>query len=111
MKVTTGTIARTAVLAVSLLNVLLNAFGKNPLPFSDDEVYTAVSTVVAVVASLAAWWKNNSFTKAALNSTPINTALPAVSTPAAAGCVPVLWFYITLVLPAWTPLLGHRSAY
>ena len=37
MKVTTGTIARTAVLVVSLLNVLLNAFGKNPLPFSDDE--------------------------------------------------------------------------
>ena len=50
MKVTAGTIARTVVLAVSLLNVLLNAFGKNPLPFSDDEVYTAVSTVVAVVA-------------------------------------------------------------
>ena len=67
MKVTTGTIARTVVLAVSLLNVLLNAFGKNPLPFSDDEVYTAVSTVVAVVASLAAW-KNNSFTKAALKA-------------------------------------------
>ena len=67
MKVTAGTIARTAVLAVSLLNVLLNAFGKNPLPFS-DEVYTAVSTVVAVAASLAAWWKNNSFTKAALKA-------------------------------------------
>ncbi len=68
MKVTAGTIARTVVLAVSLLNVLLNAFGKNPLPFSDDEVYTAVSTVVAVVASLAAWWKNNSFTTAALKA-------------------------------------------
>ena len=66
MKVNAGTIARTAVLAVSLLNVLLNAFGKNPLPFSDDEVYTTVSTVVAVVASLAAWWKNNSFTAAAI---------------------------------------------
>ena len=44
------------------------AGGKNPLPFSDDEVYTTVSTVVAVVASLAAWWKNNSFTKAALKA-------------------------------------------
>ena len=68
MKVTAGTIARTVVLAVSLLNVRLNAFGKNPLPFSDDEVYTAVSTVVAVVASLAAWWKNNSFTPEAIEA-------------------------------------------
>ena len=68
MKVSKETIVRTAVLFVALLNTVLNAFGKNPLPFSDDEVYTAVSTVVAVVASLAAWWKNNSFTKAALKA-------------------------------------------
>lgn len=68
MKISAGTIARTAVLVVSLLNVLLNAFGKNPLPFSDDQVYTAVSTVVAVAASIAAWWKNNSFTKAAIKA-------------------------------------------
>lgn len=68
MKISAGTIARTAVLVVSLLNVLLNAFGKNPLPFSDDEVYTAVSTVVAVAASVAAWWKNNSFTQAAIKA-------------------------------------------
>ena len=36
MKVTAGTIARTVVLAVSLLNVLLNAFGKNPLYLLHD---------------------------------------------------------------------------
>ena len=75
MKVTTGTIARTVVLVVSLLNVLLNAFGKNPLPFSDDEVYTTVSTVVAVVASLAAWWKNNSFTPEAIEADDFMTRL------------------------------------
>lgn len=68
MKVSKETIVRTVVLFVALLNTVLNACGKNPLPFSDDEVYTAVSTVVAVAASLAAWWKNNSFTKAALKA-------------------------------------------
>lgn len=68
MKVTAGTIARTTVLAVSLVNLVLNAFGKNPLPFSDDEVYTGVSAMIAVAASVAAWWKNNSFTKAALKA-------------------------------------------
>ena len=68
MKVTAGTIARTVVLAVSLLNVLLNAFGKNPLPFSDDEVYTAVSTVAAAVPLRAAGWKNNNYTQAAMKA-------------------------------------------
>ena len=68
MKVSKETIVRTVVLFVALLNIVLNACGKNPLPFSDDEIYTAASTVVAVAASLAAWWKNNSFTKAALKA-------------------------------------------
>ena len=46
----------------------LNACGKNPLPFSDDEVYTGVSAVVATVAAVWAWWKNNSFTAAAVKA-------------------------------------------
>lgn len=46
----------------------LERLWQEPFPFSDDEVYTAVSTVVAVAASLAAWWKNNSFTTAALKA-------------------------------------------
>jgi len=53
---------------VALLNTVLNACGKNPLPFSDDEVYTGVSAVVATVAAVWAWWKNNSFTAAAVKA-------------------------------------------
>lgn len=68
MKVSKETIARTVVLFVALLNTVLNACGKNPLPFSDDEVYTGVSAVVATVASIWAWWKNNSFTSAAVKA-------------------------------------------
>lgn len=68
MKVSKETIVRTIVLFVALLNTVLNACGKNPLPFSDDEVYTGVSAVVATVAAVWAWWKNNSFTAAAVKA-------------------------------------------
>lgn len=68
MKVSKETIVRTVVLFVALLNTVLNACGKNPLPFSDDEVYTGASAVVATVAAVWAWWKNNSFTAAAVKA-------------------------------------------
>lgn len=65
-KIETGTIVRTAVLAFALGNQILTACGKNPLPFSNEEMEQAVSTTVTAAASLWAWWKNNSFTQAAI---------------------------------------------
>nr|DAO37469.1 MAG TPA: holin [Bacteriophage sp.] len=69
--ISAGTIARTIVLIVALVNTLFTAFGKNPLPFSDEEVYAGVSAVITVVVSLVAWWKNNSFTKKAIEADAI----------------------------------------
>jgi SPP1 family holin len=68
MKPTKSTIVRTIVLIVMLLNQLLAAFGKSPLPFSDEQVESFVSTMLTVASALWAWWKNNSFTKAALDA-------------------------------------------
>lgn len=65
-KIETGTIVRTAVLVFALVNQTLTISGNNPLPFSEDEVGQAVSMVLTVGASLWAWWKNNSFTQAAI---------------------------------------------
>ncbi len=59
---TAGTLVRTVMLVVALLNLVLTSFGKNPLPFSDEQIYTGLSALVTVAAALAAWWKNNSFT-------------------------------------------------
>ena len=64
--VSSGTIVRTIVLVITLINTVLTGIGKNPLPFSDEQVYTIVSNAATVVASLWAWWKNNSFTKNAI---------------------------------------------
>ena len=69
--ISAGTIARTIVLIVALVNTLLTAFEKNPLPFSDDELYAFVFPVITVIVSLVAWWKNNSFTKKAIEADAI----------------------------------------
>lgn len=68
MKVTAGTISRTIVLALALINQLLTAFGYEIINLSDDTVNQLVSVIFTIVAALVAWWKNNSFTKAALEA-------------------------------------------
>jgi len=60
------TLIRSAALFLSLINQLLLAFGKNPLPFSDEEIFEGVSALATFVLSIVSWWKNNSFTKEAI---------------------------------------------
>ncbi len=62
------TIVRTVVLVLALVNNVLTMCGKNPLPFSDEELYLGVSSVVTVCVTLWAWWKNNSFTQNAIEA-------------------------------------------
>ena len=63
--ITAGTLARTIILALALINQILSATGHPVLPIEDAEVETLVSTAWTVIAALIAWWKNNSFTAAA----------------------------------------------
>ena len=58
-------IVRLVVLVILLVNQALIVFGLNPLPFSEEQIYEAVSSVATVVVALWAWWKNNSITKEA----------------------------------------------
>lgn len=60
------TIIRTVILIIALLNQVLTAAGHNPLPFSDEEIYTGLTAVLTVGAAVWAWWRNNSFTKNAI---------------------------------------------
>ena len=62
------TLLRTVVLVLALVNQILTALGKNPLPFSEEESYEGISAILTAGASLWAWWKNNSFTKAAVRA-------------------------------------------
>ncbi|MBF7097569.1 phage holin [Alkalibacter mobilis] len=53
---------RTIVLLVALFNQGLRVMGFDVLPFAEEEVADALSIIFMVIASLWAWWKNNSFT-------------------------------------------------
>lgn len=65
MNITAGTIARTIILALALINQVLSVTGHPVLPIDDAQIETLVTTGWTVVAALIAWWKNNSFTAAA----------------------------------------------
>lgn len=60
--VSAGTVARTVVLILALVNQVLTVFGWSPIPIEDDTVVELISLAFTVIASLTAWWKNNSFT-------------------------------------------------
>lgn len=68
MKISKGTIARTIILALALINQLLTASGHNVINIADEDINTLISTAFTIVSAVAAWWKNNSFTSAAIEA-------------------------------------------
>ena len=58
-----------------VLNTVLSAFNVNPLPFTNEEVSAAVSSVGAVVMTIVVWWRQNVMTKAANDGHRLTTAI------------------------------------
>ena len=61
-----GTVVRTVLLFIALVNQTLIMFGKSALPISEDQVntmadalYVAGSTIFTIITTLVAWFKNN----------------------------------------------------
>jgi SPP1 family holin len=68
MKVSLGTKVRTVALFIALINQVLVVLGYHPLPFDQDAVEQVVTLGFTGVTALWAWWKNNSFSKAAVKA-------------------------------------------
>ncbi len=66
--ISAGTIARTTCLLLALTNQVLSALGKPVLPIESATVEQLVTAGITTVTALIAWWKNNSFTPAALEA-------------------------------------------
>lgn len=76
-KISADTIARTICLVLALANQILAIFGKDILPFTEDGVYQMISMLATLITSGAAWWKNNSFTAAAIEGDKVKEQLKA----------------------------------
>jgi SPP1 family holin len=66
LQITSGTIARTAILILALVNQVLTATGHSVINISDENINTLISTGFTIISAIIAWWKNNSFTQAAI---------------------------------------------
>ena len=56
------------VTALLLVNTILTASGKNPIPYSESAVYELISNFLSAVAVLYAWWKNQNVTDEAIQA-------------------------------------------
>lgn len=68
-------IARFIALGVVLINSILTMFNINPIPFSQEEVYGIVSTIITCGVTIYTAWKNNSVTKEAKMADKVMIAL------------------------------------
>lgn len=68
IKVQPDTIIRTIVLIVALVNQILTSTGHSPIPVDDNQLTELITLAFTIVASVWAWWKNNSFTSAAIRA-------------------------------------------
>ena len=58
-------IVRLVVLVILLVNQTLIVMGWSPLPYTEDQIYEAVSSVATVAVAIWTWYKNNNVTKEA----------------------------------------------
>ena len=75
LKITPGTIARTVILAIAIINRILARFGHPIIDIDSGIITEFVADAWLIVTALIAWWKNNSFTLPALAGDIIMRAL------------------------------------
>lgn len=75
MKITKGTITRSILLFIVVLNMLLKKMGLNPLNINQGTAEYFVETVFEILVIAVSFWKNNSFSKNALKADEFLRAL------------------------------------
>ena len=69
------TIVRTIMLFIGIINTICILMGWNPLDIDESIIYEIVSAVYMVAVTVWSWWKNNSFSHAAVSADNIKDAM------------------------------------
>ena len=79
MDISKGTIIRTAVFVLGIVNFILVREGYSVLPIDEAWIESVVADVWLIGSAIVGFWKNNSFTKAAIEADGIMKAIKIVA--------------------------------
>jgi len=68
MNISKGTIVRTIMLLIVVINLILKHCGVDLINVSESEILTIVEMLIEVAVIIVAFWKNNSFTDKAIKA-------------------------------------------
>ena len=68
MKISKGTIVRTVMLAIVIINLILKQLGLNIIDVSESEILSVIEMVIEIAVIVVSFWKNNSYTKNAIKA-------------------------------------------
>lgn len=68
MEISKGTIVRTILLIIALINLGLKHFGLDIINVSESEVLSVVEYVIEIAIIVVGFWKNNSYTEKAIEA-------------------------------------------
>lgn len=68
MNISKGTIVRTIMLLIVVINLILKHCGVDLINVSESEILTIVEMLIEIAVIVVAFWKNNSFTDKAIKA-------------------------------------------
>ena len=68
MKISKGTIVRTIMLLIVIINLILKQLGYDLINVSENEILSAVEMIIELAVIIVSWWKNNSYSKNAIKA-------------------------------------------
>lgn len=68
MKISKSTIVRTILVAIVIINFVLEKLGVDLIPVDESKIAMIVETLIELAVIVVGFWKNNSFSEAAIKA-------------------------------------------